>query len=328
MATSTYLAALEKALRQADIPDFSAGASGYFDAPSDHLDPALFEGDHIKPEIRRYLVNTLFRFWTSKGYKRPEDWTVVWIAGSGVSYQWAGNRGNGDLDVLMGIDWPKFYRCNPDWNWQAPEAMTNYLDNELRSDLWPRTEKTNLGGKVFEATFFVNQAVSDDLKVIHPYAAYNLTHDTWDVRPSVMPFGENETWPHDWDHFAAIDSLKAKEHTLAIQILLERLPNQHTAEWLNWMTLIEGQTKAAADLLEDIHQGRRAAFQPNGHGYSDYHNYRWQAAKKHGLVSVLGAIERARKQAIEAAQTATYSAPLATADEMITRAAMAHRDMR
>lgn len=155
MATDSYLVELAKALAKTPIPDFSEGASGYFSKPQKNLDPALFDGDHIKPEVRDHVMSKLFRFWRSRGYRNPEEWTVMWIAGSGISYQWAGDRGNGDLDVLMGINWPKFYQQNSTWGFMPVPDMTDYLDNELRTYLWPKTAHTVFGGKSFEATYFV-----------------------------------------------------------------------------------------------------------------------------------------------------------------------------
>jgi hypothetical protein len=75
-------------------------------------------------------------------------------------------------------------------------------------------------------------------------------------------------------------------------------------------------------LWEDIHGGRHQAFQPGGHGYGDFHNFRWQRAKETGVVNSLRAIVGVRKSANEARDTEIYGGPISGADEALTRAAL------
>src|SRR5881227_3059425 len=81
--------------------DLTEGQSGYFSAPSNVLDPRLFDGDEIRHEVRVWIINTLYDYWRQH-YRLPIAWSTVWLAGSGISYQWQAARGNGDLDVLIG----------------------------------------------------------------------------------------------------------------------------------------------------------------------------------------------------------------------------------
>lgn len=328
MVIDTYLAELAKALAANPIPSFSAGASGYFSRPRKTLDPALFDGDHIKPEVASRTQDTLFRFWRFRGYNYPEAWTTVWLAGSGVSYQWAGDRGNGDLDVLMGINWPLFYQHNVTWGFTPIDEMTEYLDTELRTYLWPRTEHTVFGGKEFEQTFFVNAGMdSSDITVISPYAAYNLTHDRWDVRP---PAPEQTAYYHrgdpDWEPYAERDLDLTRWVVQQLQHALGRLPQGGGPQWVNAMSTASHIVDYAVALMTDIHGHRRDAFKPGGQGYWDFNNWRWQMAKKNGVVKVLAAIEQAHTQAKEATEKKQYGQVLPEAHDLVTRAALQYRD--
>lgn len=329
--TESYLRELEKALRKTEIPDFSAGSSGYFSKPQKGLDPSIFAGEQIKPDVREHILSVLYRYWKRRGYNKPEEWTRVWVAGSGASYQWAADRGNGDLDILMGINWPKFWDDNPQWGSISAWNMTVILDEQLRQELWPKTAHTNFHGTVYEVTYFVNQQ-STDILDINPYAAYDLTHETWTVPPNpVTAYDHN---PADdrpaWDAYAEQDKHTAQTIRATLLHALNsasQYPVGHPY-WVNAMNLVSSETHHALTLMTDIHGHRREAFGPNGKGYWDFNNWRWQTAKRNGVIKVLGAIERAHKAAFEAAQAQTYGAPLADADTLVTRAAMNHLDVR
>src|SRR4051812_3164156 len=99
---------------QTTAPALWPGQSGYFSTPSDRLDPNLFTGDVIKPEVRHHILSVFFNYMSK--YHNARNWCTVWLAGSGISYQWDADRGNGDLDVLIGVDWVKFYTANPDYH--------------------------------------------------------------------------------------------------------------------------------------------------------------------------------------------------------------------
>src|SRR4051812_5930707 len=163
-------------------PEIEPGHSGYFSNPSTTLDPHLFSGDRILDNVRKFCIDTLLHH-LGRRYKGAARWTTVWLAGSGISYQWAGDRGNGDLDVLFGIDWPSFYGANPDYKGLDEDEMVQIINTELKENLWPTTANQNLNGQVYEITFYVNPGASD-IRNINPYAAYNLTDNSWTVRPS------------------------------------------------------------------------------------------------------------------------------------------------
>lgn len=325
MMSSRYLEELAKALSRATIPEFSAGASGYFSKPQKILDPALFEGDYLKPGIGFSIMSTLFMFWRKKGYN-VHEWATVWLAGSGISYQWAGDRGNGDLDALIGIDWPKFYLENPQWAQTSIEETTAWIDQELRNELWPSTAHTEFGGKQFELTYYVNLNATD-IRDIHPYAAYNLSTDSWTVRP---PAAHDTAYYHpgdaSWLPYADRDLETAQNLVQELMHYLSHRPDTKGPDWVSGMQRIAVLVNKAVQLMTDIHGSRHLAFAPGGQGYWDFNNWRWQMAKKNGIVAVLGALEAAHKEADEAAQRDLYSEVLPAADIITTRAALGYRD--
>src|SRR6478609_6775003 len=73
------------------------GASSYFSRPAKTLDPNLFEGEHLHPDVRDTILRIFMDYMASR-YHNPHEWAMVWLAGSGISFQWAADRGNGDLD--------------------------------------------------------------------------------------------------------------------------------------------------------------------------------------------------------------------------------------
>lgn len=322
-----YLTELAKRLTRIEIPDFSAGASGYFSKPQDTLDSDIFYhgslGFTVRPEVRQHILHTLFKFWKSRGYQHPEAWTTVWLAGSGISYQWAGDRGNGDLDVIMGIDWPTFYQNNPNWGQTGIDEVTDYIDTELRRKLWPRTAHTNFGHKAFELTYYVNQDASD-IRNIHPYAAYDLTSDHWTVKPPQHTAYDQDPGTPSWQATALGDQGMAHAIRDLVVKGIASLPPPRTPQWVTLMERISRQVGHGVELLGSIHYGRRAAFKPGGQGYWDAANWRWQMAKRNGLVAVLGALEHAQEDAMAAVETQTYGAVLPDADTLVIRAAMAH----
>ena len=70
-------------------------ATSYFSAPETELDPKLFSEKTLKGWVRNGILQLLFGFLNEK-YRNPNLWAHVWIAGSGVSYQWSAARQPGD----------------------------------------------------------------------------------------------------------------------------------------------------------------------------------------------------------------------------------------
>jgi len=275
--------------------------SGYFSEPSDRLDPDLFTGMDLKEPVRTGLLNLLYSDLENDiGFREPWNWTSAWVAGSGASYQW----GNGDLDVLFGVDFPGFLADNPQFPRLSEHEVASYTDKMLRQKSWPKTRNVTIGGskKKYEITFFWNPGVSDDISVIHPYAAYDLVMDRWDVEPSGLPGDPHSLYPKEWYDFADSDYRQA----LSIENM------SRTGGSLGQVQA----SRAARTLWEGIHGGRQAAFSEQGRGYGDFHNFRWQRAKETGTVDILRGLMD------------TDTEPEESPTDIITRAAMRYATPR
>jgi hypothetical protein len=81
-------------------------------------------------------------------------------------------------------------------------------------------------------------------------------------------------------------------------------------------------TAAAAQgnaLYNEIHENRSIAFSPEGQGYGDFHNYRWQAGKRSGAISDLRKIRSYMKQSLQGNNQ--YGVELPDSSTMVRRAA-------
>jgi len=274
------------------------GQSGYFSKPSQILDPHLFESnEHLKPDVRTRL-NDLLLDYLSFRYRDPEFWTMVWLAGSGISYQWSADRGNGDLDVLFGIDYDKFLESNQEYVYMTRDEIAERIDEDLRANLWPMTSHVTFdysndgyfyNGQNYEVTFFLNPMVdnkADGITNIRPYAAYNITLDEWTTKPPKTPEAD---FPAEFDR-------QANDNIALVRILSDRynavnsnraLSMPNSPQGINAQTHINHIKAEASTLYDSIHIGRKAAFYPNGGGYSDFYNYQWQRAKRDGLITTL-----------------------------------------
>lgn len=253
--------------------------SGYFSTPNDHLDPDLFDGENMKPVVREGLLNMLYNdLRDDLGFKNPENWVVAWLAGSGASYQWDADRGNGDLDVLFGVDFPQFLDDNPQFPRLSEPEVAAYTDKMLKAKSWPKTQGVKIGNssKRYEITFFWNPGMSQDIRNIHAYAAYDLIMDRWDVKPPELPEDPRSQYPEDWFNFTNADQYQAG----VIQDMAAHggQLGRHQAK------------QAAKSMWDTIHGGRRQAFSDVGLGYWDFHNFRWQRAKESGIVETLRGI--------------------------------------
>lgn len=245
------------------------GSSSYFSVPDHGLDPHLFEAEHLKGTVRTFIYQTINGFLT-KDMKMHQSglWLHVWLAGSGVTYQWNADRGNGDLDVLIGVDYKKFIQANPRYKGVPEDAIAGWLNTEMREELWPRTAHQDLNGQTYEVTFYWNPGVETDIGVIHPYAAYDVREDKWKVRPPQLTSDPGSAFADEWYEAAGDD--------------LNRATDIYERYWSGG-----GSPRYAAlaqDLLESIHGGRKAAFAEGGKGYGDWANFRWQRAKQSGVV--------------------------------------------
>lgn len=274
------------------------GASSYFSRPSMILDPNLFEGEHLRPDVRERILS-LYMDYMSSRYNEPASWSMVWLAGSGISFQWAANRGNGDLDVLFGIDYDRFVTTNPDFQWSDRHEIAEYITQDLRRNLWPRTAHIYFGLGEYELTFFLNDNVEyseNSIVNIHPYAAYNLMTDSWTIKPPRLSENPAEMYPESY--YAQGEANKAAAQALVSRYNALRTEGQMIAPG-SPQDVNNRRSKAlvrteAENLFDALHLGRKMAFSNQGEGYGDFYNFQWQHAKQHGVVNALNEIINGR----------------------------------
>lgn len=286
----------------------------YFAKPQPTLDPRLFEGDHLRNEIRNALLDRVYLFWRTR-YSAPESWSTVWLAGSALTRQWDSSV-RGDLDTLIGVNHQRFIAANRMYQGLSPEDMAKQFNSEFRENI----NMDNWRG--FEVTFYVNPGASD-IRMINPYAAYNLTTDSWTVKPLDLP--------EDWDptsHFSKDwwDAVR-REEALATDLLDQydrfgemasgRGPQARSAQALQ-----AAAEKQAIALFDAIHEQRRIAFSPGGKGYMDFHNFRWQALKHSGVISRLRGVKDTRRATDEMTQQRLYGAKVDDARSALRRASL------
>lgn len=289
--------------------------TSYFSQPEETLDPRLFEGeDKMRGNIRAGLLGLLFGYLDAH-YTAAHAWTNAWVAGSGVSYQWSAAREPGDLDVLVGVDYPSFRASNSAMAGLSDTEISREITDGFREHLQPKT--TNWHG--YEVTFYVNPHATNILS-INPYAAYDLIGDRWTVYPDMFAHAPQN---REWAQRAKADDERAKEIVRAYTKAhgdLHRAPNdagRRNAE--RYMNLAIDQAVA---LYDDIHLGRSKAFSPNGEGYGDWNNYRWQAGKASGTIQALHQIKAYHDQVKHDREAQTYGIEIPDVDTLTRRAAL------
>jgi len=293
---------------------FSGAPTSYFSAPSPTLDPQLFEGRTVKSWVRQGILTLLYDF-LEKYYRHPELWSHAWLAGSGVSYQWSAARQPGDLDCLIGVDYVQFRKANPEFAGLSDTEISMDMNEYFRSSLQPQTADWN----GYELTFYVNPGATD-IRSIHPYAAYDLKYNEWTVTPD--PAAHAPYHP-DWESAVESDSRTAHQayirYTQALSDL--KLSNNDAAR-RNAETRLMGALQQGSALFDEIHENRSAAFSPSGEGYSDFHNYRWQAGKRTGSIQLLRSMRDYSSNMKTEQVSSTYGIELPTADTLVRRAAL------
>lgn len=223
------------------------------------LDPRLFQGDQMRPEVRTAVLSRL------GAVLEPilgEDWQryiKVYLAGSEAS-EWFGNS---DFDTLLGVDYDHL-KGEPG----IPVAdlddadITDMLNTALRVSYNASPWKAPFGGE-WDLTGYVN-AGSYDIRKIKPYAAYDLSADTWAVRPPHLP---------EW-HF--------EQHPLYKTLLGEMKGYADAIEAIDAMPE-PFRTQQGRALWEHLHADRGRAFSDEGGGWDDPGNLIEKALVEWGL---------------------------------------------
>ena len=292
--------------------DLHESSTSYFSTPSETLDPTLFDDHRIKGWVRNGLLNLLYDF-LGDTYRQSDSWSTVWLAGSGVSYQWQAQREPADLDVLIGVDYIQFRKAHSEYQGLTDLEISKMLNEDFREHLQPET--TNWNG--FEVTFYVNPGATD-IRTINPYAAYNLTNNEWTVVP------ERQGAPHNavWEELAKNDrELAGHIVNRYSQAITDMHGAKNDAARRNAEARIESALIQGTMLFSNIHQGRKLAFNPTGKGYSDYYNYRWQAGKRFGTVPALKKMSEYWEAYKSHQADSTYGVELPDTQTLIRRAA-------
>jgi hypothetical protein len=304
------------------------GHSGYLSRPDVALDPALFEDDRLKINVSKDII-TDFKQWLFTASIKGDDWSHLWITGSSITYQYGGDRGTGDLDVMVGVNFQKFLASNPEFDGWSVQDLSSWMNQKMLNELWPKTAHTKFNGKEFEVTFYFNTTVSDDIKVIHPYAAYDLTDDYWVVKPPELPSNPGTLYAQGWYDAADRDTESARELVAKYSMSLSQMEAAApgTPDWHNAGAKLHVTLAQAGEMYNGIHAGRKESFASvHGQGYGDWHNFRYQRAKASGTMGALNALNQIGKASHEAEETALYGAPLEAADVVLRRAAMMYRN--
>lgn len=272
------------------------GASSYFSRPANILDPNLFEGEHLRPDVRDTILR-IYMDYMGSHYNDPRNWSMVWLAGSGISFQWAANRGNGDLDVLFGIDFSEFVTSNPEFVYYDRHEIAEWITADLKKNLWPKTAHTYFGLGEYELTFFLNEGVEahhDSIVHIHPYAAYNLTKDQWTVKPPNLPKDTplESLYPDEYHVQAAANqeaanALVTRYNSIRSEGSMIRPGSPQDVNNARHKALVRTE---AQNLFDALHLGRKMAFSNQGEGYGDFYNFQWQHAKQAGVINALNEI--------------------------------------
>lgn len=315
-----------------EVPRVRMGVSGYFTRPTPDLDPVLFGtpgSRKLDPDIRHWVIETLGSFWETRYYDW-RSWTRIWIAGSGVSFQWSADRSPRDLDILLGVDGEKFRYHNPRFNGFSDHDIATMLTDELKHGLWPLTSEVSFqpGTIPYEATWYVNDR-SEDIKFINPYAAYDVIADRWSVEPIELDKDWNPLthFPQGWWDQIHREQATAKAVLQRYASLVKEIKRTDAGAIAHRVNLAVQLRQAVADgneLFMDLHSGRRNAFNPGGQGYMDWFNFRWQAAKRAGLVEALHALAALHQEAREQHEQDLYGHVLTNTETALRTAATVH----
>lgn len=296
---------------QAAPVEIQPSETSYFSPSSAGLDPRLFRDSKLIPSVRSSILRVLLEHLNAH-YYNAESFIHVWLAGSAVSYQWTAARKPADLDCLIGVNYLVFRQSNPEYKSLSDKQIAALFNENFREALHP---VTNNFLNSFELTFYVN--VQSDIRNIKPYAAYSLTNDDWTVQPELRAIPVNKMW----DRKVATDTSMATEILSRYSRALGEIGAASTDHARrNAESTLKLAVEQGSALYEEIHSGRRNAFSPEGQGYADIHNYRWQAGKAAGTIQALGKLKDISNKSRKEFESATYGMELPSTETLIRRA--------
>jgi hypothetical protein len=300
----------ETLAKQAESVEFEPSETSYFSESAGHLDSRLFRGATLIPNVRNAVL-VLLKNHLELGYNEPMSWVQVFLAGSGVSFNWQAHRAPADLDCLVSVDYIQFRQSNQEYKGWSDREIAAEINQGFRNELHPRTDNFM---NDFELTFYVNP--NPNITELKPYAAYSVTNNTWVVPPTKLEPPSNPEWMTAVER----DKVKAVELVKRYSTALDQIKNAaNDAMRINAEAALAVSVQQGAAMFEDIHTSRSGAFSPTGAGYADFANYRWQAGKQSGVVPALRKIHAMSKEASERFSKETYGIELPDTSTLLSR---------
>lgn len=296
---------------QAEDVALEPSDTSYFSDSGEELDPRLFRDGKLTSYVREAILTLLYNH-LKLGYNEPEAWTKVFLAGSGVSFNWSAQREPADLDCLISVDYIQFRQSNQEYKGWSDQEIASELNQGFRNELHPRSEHFM---DAFELTFYVNP--NSNIVELKPYAAYSVLDNTWVVPPTVLQAPSNP----EWDTAVERDKVKAVEIVKRYATALDQIKTAaNDALRINAESALAIAVQQGTALFDDIHTSRSGAFSPTGGGYADFANYRWQAGKRSGVIPAMKKMKSMSSEASQRFARETYGVELPDTSTLIRRA--------
>jgi 8-oxo-dGTP diphosphatase len=219
--------------------------------PTYGLDHRLFNGDVLKPEVRRAVMDRLDEvFRVTSGLLDWSSYMRVYLAGSEAS-EWTSPtlEGNNDFDTLIGVDYDQARAHRSDQFLDRTDGEIDDILNDILRRFYNDEDWQAPFGGVWHLTGYVNEDAYD-IRDIKPYAAYDISNMRWAVKPPHLPSWGPESFPEGpalWHEASAVADY--------IESILE-LPEPY-------------RTQQGGALYDHLHSDRHRAFGPNGEGWYD-----------------------------------------------------------
>lgn len=100
------------------------------------LDHRLFDGEHLRPEVRSDVLGRFTAFCARRGYREWSRWGRLVFFGSEAS-EWTSMslEGNGDFDLSLGVNYPVFRECNPAYTSMIDQEIADMFTQQMHADL-------------------------------------------------------------------------------------------------------------------------------------------------------------------------------------------------
>jgi hypothetical protein len=238
-----------------DRPDLH---SRIFGPTKGSLDPRLFDGDKMRPQVREAILERLGAVLEPVlgiSWKNSLD---VYLAGSEASEWW----GNDDLDVLVGLDYDHLEETTLEG---VPDEDATALLNQLFWSGYNDEDWHAPFGGVWHATAYANPEIgSGGIKKIKPYAVYDILRNDWLVKPPHLEHWNIAEGPAGPE---VVDEAKAYADLIDA---IDKLPEPY-------------RTQQGTSLWDHLHADRGRAFSDRGEGWYDPGNVIEKALNEWGL---------------------------------------------